>query len=46
LSGRDAGPLVQVLPSAKGGVPAGVVVVIAVVSLLVGLALGYLVGAG
>jgi len=46
VSGRDAGPLVQVLPSPKRGVPAGMVAVIAMVSLLVGLALGYLIGAG
>jgi serine/threonine protein kinase len=46
MSGRDAGPLVQVLPSPKRGVPAGMVAVIAVVSLLVGLALGYLIGVG
>jgi hypothetical protein len=46
LSERDAGPLVQVLPSPKRGVPAGMVAVIAMISLLVGIALGYLIGAG
>ena len=45
-SGRHVEPLVQVLPSPQRGVRGELVVVIAVVSLLVGIALGYLMGAG
>ena len=46
LSHRDAGPLVQVLPPAPRGVPGALVVFFTVVALLVGVAVGYLIGAG